>query len=927
MKKVLPFLVLVMFISGICSGQIIVKNLRCENRINPLGIDILNPRFSWQLVSDHRNIQQTAYEIRVSDQSGNFYFWNSGRLTGSQSLFVPYEGSALKSATTYFWQVRVWDNQGKVSDWSAKAFWQMGLLQAGDWKAKWIESASAADTVNGPALLFRKSFVTGKKIKSATLFISAHGMYEALINGVKIGDAFLTPGWTSYRKRLQYQAYDVTEHLLHGKNAIGIQIGSGWYRTNLAWDNNRNIYGKKIALILQLEINYSDGSQETILSDRSWKSSDEGPIRSSEIYNGEVYDAGKEIAGWNTPGFNDQGWLGTVEAELPKNILTGTYNEPVRAHEDFQPVRIFKTPKGEQVIDFGQNLVGWEQININGNPGDTITIDHAEVLDKEGNFYTDNLRAAKSRNIYILSGNKEEWLRPHFTFHGFRYIRIKGFSGKILSGDFAEKRVDGNGSGIKPGSNYLRVVAITLYSDMERTGSFSCSNPLLNQLQHNIQWGQKGNFLDVPTDCPQRDERLGWTGDAQAFSRTASFNMGVHNFFSKWLKDVAADQNADGRVPFVVPNVLDSMAGGSAGWADVATIIPWNMWLAYGDRKILEDQYASMKAWVDFMQAHSRDYLWNTGFHFGDWLFYRPSDDNDGRSAVTDKYLIAQCFFAHSTQLLINGAGVLNQSADVHRYTDLLNHVKEAFMKEYVTPSGRLVSSTQTAYVLALQFDMLPENLRAQAAQRLADNVRNYDDHLTTGFLGTPYLCHVLSRFGYDTVAYKLLLQETYPSWLYPVKMGATTIWERWDGQKPDSSFQTPGMNSFNHYAYGAIGDWMYRNVTGLDTYDDGAGYKKIIIRPHPGGNLEYAQASLETGYGKLSVQWKITAGKFMMDVEIPANTVASIYLPGANVGEVLENGNPLSQTKEITVSGKERNYVVLQTGSGTYHFSSTYLR
>ena len=330
-----------------------------------------------------------------------------------------------------------------------------------------------------------------------------------------------------------------------------------------------------------------------------------------------------------------------------------------------------------------------------------------------------------------------------------------------------------------------------------------------------------------------------------------------------------------------------------------------------------------MKAWVGFMQANSKDYLWNKGFHFGDWLFYRPADDNDGRSAVTDKYFIAQCFFAHSTQLLINAATVLNKSADIQQYTDLLNHIKEAFLREYVTSSGRLISSTQTAYVLALQFDMLPEQLRTQAAERLADNVRGYNNHLTTGFLGTPYLCHVLSRFGFDSLAYQLLLQETYPSWLYPVKMGATTIWERWDGQKPDSSFQTPDMNSFNHYAYGAIGDWMYRNITGLDTYDDGAGYKKIIVRPHPGGHLQYAQASLQTGYGKLSVQWKNDSGKFYLDVEVPPNTQASIYIPAGQVEGITEGGRPLTETKEIVVSGKEGKYIVLQTGSGIYHFAS----
>ncbi|MEJ0080942.1 MAG: glycoside hydrolase family 78 protein [Puia sp.] len=832
----------------------------------------------------------------------------------------------MKSGEIYYWQVKIWDNKGKTSDWSEKSYWQMGILQPADWKAKWIESTSEADTVNGPALLFRKEFSSAKKINSATVFIAVHGMYNAFINGQKIGDAFLTPGWTSYKKRLQYQVYDATKLIHNGKNAIAVNIGSGWYRTNLAWNNNRNIYGKKIGLLAQLEIHYSDGSMETIVSDGTWKTSDQGPIRSSEIYNGETYDASKEKTGWDKPGYNDQDWSKVIENDYPKTNLIAQYNEPVRMHEIFQPVRVFKTPKGEQVVDFGQNLVGWESIVVKGQHMDSITIDHAEVLDKEGNFYTDNLRAAKSENIYVLKANNDEVLMPHFTFHGFRYLRIRGFNGKIFplkNGATGEDVVIMDSTN----SSIMQIQAVTLYSDMNKTGQFECSNPMLNQLQHNIQWGQKGNFLDVPTDCPQRDERLGWTGDAQAFSRTAGYNMDVHNFFSKWLKDLAADQSDDGRVPFVIPNVLGAMAGGSAGWADASTIIPWNMWLVYGDPKILEDQYASMKSWVGFMQNHSKDFLWNTGFHFGDWLFYRPADDNDGRSAVTDKYMIAQCFFAYSTQLVLNAAKVLNKSEDIQKYTDLLQHIKDAYLKEYVTPSGRLVSSTQTAYVLALQFDMLPENLRAQAAKRLVDNIEAYDNHLTTGFLGTPYLCHVLTRYGYDTVAYKLLLQETYPSWLYPVKMGATTIWERWDGEKPDSSFQTPGMNSFNHYAYGAIGDWMYRNITGIDNFGDGAGYKKISIRPHPGGNLTYANADLETVYGKISVHWKIAEKKFMIDVEIPANTTGVIYMPTSSGDEITENGKPLSEVKEVKLSGKEGNYFALQVGSGIYHFSSGYDR
>jgi alpha-L-rhamnosidase len=637
-------------------------------------------------------------------------------------------------------------------------------------------------------------------------------------------------------------------------------------------------------------------------TDENWKSTT-GAIRYSEIYHGEINDARMEKSGWAEAGYNDADWSGVTLKDLPKDHLVATYNEPVRKHETFKPLKIFKTPKGEQVVDFGQNLVGLVEVTASGRAGDSIKVYHAEVLDKQGNFYTDNLRDAKELNVYVLKGGGIEKFEPHFTFQGFRYIRVEGFPGEL-----------------KPEN----LTAVAMYSDMQPTGNFTCSNPLINQLQHNIQWGQKGNFLDVPTDCPQRDERLGWTGDAQVFSRTAAFNMHVHNFFAKWLRDVEADQGDNGSVPFVIPNVLGRNAGGSAGWADVATIIPWNMYLAYGDTMILQTQYGSMKKWVEYMRNASKNYLWNTGFHFGDWLFYRPFDDNDGRSAVTDKYLIAQCFFAHSTELLINAARVLGKTEDVSTYTELLKNVKDAFMKEYVTSTGRLVSGTQTAYVLALNFDMLPEALRKQAADKLAQNVRDYGNHLTTGFLGTPYLCHVLTRFGYTDVAYKLLLQDSYPSWLYPVKMGATTIWERWDGQKPDSSFQTPGMNSFNHYAYGAIGDWMYRVVAGIDSYESQPGYRRIVLNPHIGGDLTNATASLQTYYGTISSGWKKQDGQLVWEVEIPANTTATLYIPAKTVEAVKENNVALSEAKEMKVLKDENGNIVVETGSGKYHFVIT---
>jgi alpha-L-rhamnosidase len=878
-------------------AQVKPGHLLTENLTNPIGLDIRQPRFSWQLSAPERALRQTAYEIKVT-RGGKEVVWSSGKIDSDQSLWVPYAGTPLQSGTRYYWQVRIWDNKGRSGGWSAPAWWQTALFAPQqDYTAKWI-SPGFQEATSRPSPLFRKEFTSTKSLESATAYITAHGLYEAQLNGRPIGDGCLQPGWTSYHKRLQYQTYDVTSLIRSGGNALGVTLASGWYRGYIGFERQKDFYGKDISLLLQLVIRYKDGSTETIVSDGTWKSST-GTIKSAEIYHGETIDAREEKTGWALPGYDDKDWSGVQVAAFPMNNLVATHSEPVTKHEVFHPQRAFNSPAGDQLVDFGQNLVGHVILKANGKAGDRIIISHAEVLDKTGNFYTENLRSARASDTFILKGGGEEVFEPRFTFHGFRYVRIEGYPGKLTADDLQ---------------------AVALYSDMPRTGYFHCSNALINQLQHNIQWGQRGNFLDVPTDCPQRDERLGWTGDAQVFSRTAAYNMGVDNFFTKWLKDVAADQSPAGAIPFVIPNVLGN--GASAGWADVGTVIPWNLYLAYGDQQVLEDQYPSMKAWVEYMRSQSRNDLWNTGFHFGDWLFYRPFDDNDGRAAVTDKYLIAQCFYAHSTQLLINAARVLNKKEEAAAYEQLLKRIKAAFTREYMTQNGRLVSGTQTAYVLALQFDMLPDSLQAQAARRLADNVKDYDYHLTTGFLGTPYLCHVLSRWGYTDVAYRLLLQESYPSWLYPVKMGATTIWERWDGIRPDGSFENAGMNSFNHYSYGAIGDWMYRYVAGLDTYEDGAGYKHSMIYPHPGGGLTEAEARLQTGYGELVSHWRRGKDSLILDVTIPANTSSTVYIPAPEGGLVTESGHLLGNVKEIKVAGVGRGYLMLSLGSGSYHFA-----
>ncbi|MGV8137724.1 MAG: family 78 glycoside hydrolase catalytic domain [Mangrovibacterium sp.] len=884
-------------------AQVEVKNLLVENRVNPSGVSELYPRLSWQLYSSKRNVVQTAFDIRVSESLGSLIegkelIFSTGKIPSDQSVYVQFTGSTLQPGRKYYWQVRAWDNSDKASKWSEPASWITGIMGPENWTAKWIQ-AGFRESETRPSPIFRKEFVNEKKVKLAVAFISARGMYEAEMNGKKISDVCLAPGWTSYNKRIQYQTYDVTGLLQDGKNAIGITLGNGWYRGQIGSGGKADMYGKELALLFQMQIIYDDGTVQKIVSDGSWRSST-GPVQYNEIYHGEIYDARLEKKGWSLAGFNDAEWDEVILRDYPVINLTATENEPVRKREVFKPVKVLTTPKGEKVIDFGQNLVGWVQMKVTGKAGDKVSVYHSEVLDKDGNFYTESLRAARQMNIYILKGEGMEAFEPHFTWQGFRFIKVEGYPGELKAENFT---------------------ATALYSDMIKTGTFSCSDALVNKLQENIQWGQRGNFVDIPTDCPQRNERLGWTGDAQVFARTAGFNFRVHSFFSKWLKDLIADQYPDGSVPYVIPNVRDN-GQCSPGWGDAATVIPWEMYQVYGDKRILETQYESMKGWVDYIDSVSVNDLWCPKNSFGDWLFYRPADDRDGRSAVTDKNLIAQCFFAYSTQLLIQAARVLENEEDVTAYEELLGKIKAAFVREYVTPSGRLISGTQTAYVLALEFDILPESLRAQAAKRLVDNIRSYDNHLTTGFLGTPYICHVLTRFGYTDVAYDLLLQKSYPSWLYPVTMGATTIWERWDGIKPDGTFQTPDMNSFNHYAYGAIGDWMYRIIAGIDTDQKNPGYKVIRIKPHVTDKLSFAKAELETYYGKVTSGWEFTAGKLSLDVGIPVNTTAIIFIPATDAGRIEEGGKKLSANKDIELAGTEDGYVMVKVGSGSYRFS-----
>ena len=886
-----------------------VNGLRVEYLSNPVGIDVARPRLSWRITSDTRNTQQAAYQLQVGLSAlnvgrGSGLLWDSGRMASGASVFVDYAGPALASHTRYYWHVRVWDSKARVSSWSPVAYWETGLTQPGDWTAQWVgPAATPADSLPAPSPLLRHAFQVKRPVRSARAYVTSLGLYELHLNGARVGDQLFTPGWTSYNRRLQYQTYDVTALLHPGANAIGAMLGDGWYRGYLGFFGQRNIYGRQLALRLQLDIDYQDGTTDRIATDGAWKTTP-GPVLASDIYGGESYDARRERAGWAAPAFDDHDWAPVAVFPPPRTTLVASMSPPVRRVRTLRPIEIRRLPSSETLFDLGQNFTGWVRLVVRGAAGTTITLRYAEVLDRSGDLYIANLRRAGQTDHYTLKGEGEERYEPHFTFHGFRYVAVRGLPGPA----------DAN-----------TITGIAVSSDLGQTGVFETSDSLLNQLQRNIVWGERSNFLDVPTDCPQRDERLGWTGDAQVFSRTAAFNMDVAGFFAKWLADLAADQDTSGIVPWVIPNpFMDSVHfGGTAGWSDAAVIIPWTMYQVYGDRGLLERQYPSMRAWVDYMHRRAGpDVIWRPGWQFGDWLALH-SDDPSYPGATTSTDLIATAYLAHSTDLVARAETVLGKADEAARYQSRFRTIHDAFDREFVSGAGRVGENTQTAYALAIAFGLLPDSIVSAAGNRLAEDVRARGVHLTTGFLGTPVLLHTLSGTDHLPLAFALLTQRSYPSWLYPITRGATTMWERWDGIRPDSSFEDPGMNSFNHYAFGAVGDWMYRNIGGLDLDSTAAGYERSRIAPHVGAGLTSAKASLETSYGTLASAWSVAGGQFVLDVTIPVNTSATVTLWATRIDRVQENGRPVSGAAGIRDVQQRGNDVVVVVGSGQYHFST----
>ena len=851
-----------------------LKGLTICGRERPLGLDE-RPRFSWKITSDRSDVVQASYRIAV--QADAITVWDSGTVCSDQSIHVLYGGEDLKPFTEYQVQITVSDNGGEIHE--GTTGFETGLIAEDNWQAQWITHDLPEEATQVPYYRKKLAPEAAQGLKRARIYASACGVYDVLVGGQKLGDAFLAPGWTSYYSRIQYQTYDATQALLAAAGndiCIEVPVANGWYAGYLNADGEKGFYGKSTALILMLRLEYEDGSVRVIGTDESWTVTG-GVVRSGEIYHGETQDYTAPAVPEAPAVLCDVGGEGAHALKV--GHLTAQVSDPVRVTESRPAAAMFTTPAGETVLDFGQNMAGLVEVTLPELPqgADTarLVIRHAETLDKDGNFYTENLRTARATDTYIYTAAQAgARVHPHFTYHGFRYISVAAENCEIRKEDFT---------------------ALTLHTDMKRTGTFTCDNPEVNRLHDNILWGQNSNFVDLPTDCPQRDERLGWTGDAQIFCATGSYLYDTEAFFRKWLADVAADSSAEYGVPHYVPNFTGPTVG-TAVWGDCATIIPWQLYESYGDAAVLGEHYPLMKLWTEYIRSQcGGETLWLHGFQRGDWLALDAPACRPGlMSGGTDKDLVANVYYALAVKLTGKAAAVTGRSDEATEYGALYEKIRDALNEEFVTATGRLVSETQTACVLLLHFDLLKPEYRERVVQTLEGNLTDNRSHLTTGFVGTAFLCHALTENGRHDLAEKIFLQTDYPSWLYQVNKGATTIWERWNSIAEDGTFDQSGMNSLNHYSYGAIGDWMYRKIAGINP--EKPGYKEIRIQPYLTHGMTQVSASLDTPYGVVSVSWSCRGGEIHVDVTVPVNTTARLILPEKD-GEIL-------------------------LGSGTYHYS-----
>jgi len=842
-------------------------DLRCEHRRDVPCTDVPAPRLSWAPASPERGKRQSAYQVVVSSE--NEPLWDSGRVESSSSIDVSYAGRALPPASDCRWRVRVWDETGEPSPWSEPACFRTGLRE---WRARWIsrddvddpgvpvpgsDSERAGDGMLArcrPAPFLRRVFAVQGPVRRAMLYATARGLVELQLNGARVGNAVLAPGWTDYRTRIEYAAHDVTGLLADGPNVLSAILGDGWYAGFVGFDPKRAgaRYGTHPELLCELHLEYTDGAREVVTSDERWRATT-GPIRYSDLLHGEHYDARRELGGWTDPGYDDGDWPAVRTRERDGVALVPERAQPIRVTEELRPVSVTEREPGVHVVDLGQNMVGWVRLDVEGERGTTVRLRFAEMLEDDGSLHVANLRSARPQETYVLAGGGgREVFEPRFTFHGFRYVEVHG------------------------PAEAPALVGRVVHSDTPPTGEFECSSDLVNQLWRNVRWGQRGNFLSVPTDCPQRDERLGWLADAQVFLPSAALNMDVAAFITKWGDDILDAQSPDGAYPDVAPR-LGAERDGAPAWGDAGIIVPWTIYERYGDVRILERHWDAMERYLAYLVRHNPDLLWRSRRNndYGDWLSV---------GADTPREVLATAYLAYDAKLMARIAGVLGRGDRQVHYEALYRDVVAAFNRAYVGDDGFIEGDTQTVYLLALHMDLVPDELRERVAERLVADIERHDWHLTTGFIGVGLLCPVLTEAGYADIAYRLLLNETFPSWGYSIRHGATTIWERWDGWTEEGGFQTPLMNSFNHYSLGSVVQWLYEYVAGIRPAKPG--YEHVLIAPNP-GPLEWARASFRSVRGPITSAWRQDGDAFRLDVEIPANVTATVVLPGGEAREV----------------------------------------
>jgi alpha-L-rhamnosidase len=937
-----------------------VTHLRCEYLVDPVGIDQTQPRLSWRIESPLRGVKQTGYRILVASQpqllaeeKGDL--WDSGEVASDETVNIVYSGRPLTSRTRCYWQVHVRAEAGEPCQvTSGIAQWSLGLLRDDDWKAQYISYRDDTPVFKDntqlflpPARQYRKTFAAKQsEITRATIYATALGIYELHLNNQRVGDAYFAPGWTDYRQRAYYQAYDVTRLVKAGENAVGAWVADGWYSgyvgfgllTGIGTEHiGRYTYGKTPSIMAQLEIEYADGTREIVTTDKSWKVTGKGPIQEADLLMGESYDARRELPGWSSPGFDDRDWEAAIAAG-DNGHPTATFYEfnnapqkdgnpevkgrevdlgfarprleafpgvPVRVTEEITPIEVKEPEPGKYIFNLGQNMAGTLRLEVQGPAGHVITLRYGEMLYPDGRLMTENLRKARATDRYVLKGDPQgETYVPRFTCHGFQYVELTV-------------------EGATPLAARPRVTGLVLHSDTPLASNFACSDPMVNRLFKNVVYTQRANFIDLPTDCPQRDERMGWTGDAQVYVGTAAYNADVAAFYTKWLRELMESQRPSGAFPGYAPFPFQHGWDFGTAWSDAGVICPWTIWQAYGDTRIIEACWTPMTRFLQWRKSTSRDDLGVVhGNGWGDWL---------AQGAATPIDYIDTVYFAITSRMMSEMAAAIGKDDEAIAYREQFERIKTAFHKKYMRDDGTLNVNTQTAYALSLFADLIPEPLRVSTGKKLAEMIRDNGNRMSTGFVGTRPLLPVLSSVGQHDLAVFLFQSREFPSWGYEVEQGATTIWERWDSYTKEDGFgrHNAAMNSFAHYSFGAVCEWMFRTLAGIES--DGTGYRRIIIRPtppSPGSNAErppidWVKATHTCVRGEIVSNWRVKDEQFELEVTIPANTTATVYVPARDAKSVREGEKPIAEVPGVKFVRLEGDRAVLTVGSGSYRFTS----